>query len=177
MVHPIALEPVLIMVNSTNPVENLSSRQIRDIFAGKITNWQQVGGRDQAIVVITRLHCKKRPGHWKRILPKPSDFTAKRINVKSAEEMVQRVSDFPGAIGHVGATWIFDSGNKVRSISVDEIKPTAANLQNKRYPFFRKLSAVTSQNPSPDVMKVIHEAQHGKAFRREAERFNLLPLN
>ena len=177
LVHPLALEPVLIMVNNTNPVENLSSKQIRKIFRGEITNWKDVGGRDQAIVVITRLHCKNRPGHWKRILPKASDFTQKRINIKSAAEMVQRVSDFPGAIGHVGATWIFESGNQVRSITVDNIKPTAKNLQNKKYPFFRKLSAITNESPSPAVLKIIHEAQVGKGFRREAKRYNLLPLN
>ena len=177
VVYPLALEPVLIMVNSSNPVENLSSSQIRKIFRGEITNWKEVGGRDQAIVVITRLHCKSRPGHWKRILPKASDFTDKKINIKSAAEMVQRVSDFPGAIGHVGATWIFDAGNKVRSISVDHVKPTAKNIKNGSYPFFRKLSAVTSKSPSADVLKIIHATQTGKAFRREAARYELLPLN
>ncbi|MFO7603560.1 MAG: substrate-binding domain-containing protein [Gammaproteobacteria bacterium] len=177
VVHPLALEPVLIMVNSSNSVTNLSSTQIRRIFRGEITNWKEVGGRDQAIVVITRLHCKERPGHWKRILPTAADFTEKKINIKSADEMVQHVSDFPGAIGHIGATWIFNAGNKVRSITVDGIKPTADNLQNKTYPFFRKLSAITNETPSPAVLKVIREAQTGAAFRREAERFNLLPLN
>lgn len=177
VVYPLALEPVLILVNNTNPVENLSQNQIRKIFRGEITNWKEVGGRDQAIVVITRLHCKKRPGHWKRILPKVSDFTPKRINIKSAAEMVQRVSDFPGAIGHVGATWIFETGNQVRNITVDNIKPTAENLKNKKYPFFRKLSAITNESPSPAVLKMIKEAQVGKGFRREAKRFSLLPLN
>lgn len=177
VVYPLALEPVLIMVNTSNSIENLSSQQIRKIFKGEITNWKEVGGRDQAIVVITRLHCKKRPGHWKRILPSANDFTEKKINVKSAAEMVQRVSDFPGAIGHIGSTWLFDAGTKVRNITVDNIKPTAENLKNKKYPFFRKLSAITNQAPSADVMKVVKEAQTGKAFMREAERFNLLPLN
>lgn len=176
-VYPLAREPILIMVNSTNPVENLSTQQIRNIFRGKITNWKEVGGPDQAIVVITRLHCKQRPGHWKRILPKKADFTDKKINVKSAAEMVQRVSDFPGAIGHIGATWIFEAGNKVKKITVSHIKPTAKNLKNKTYPFYRTLSAVTNASPSPAVLKIIHEAQTGKAFLREAKRFELLPLN
>lgn len=176
MVHPIALEPVMILLNRANPVKNLSKQQVRDIFSGKITNWKTVGGKDQPIVVVTRLHCKKRPGHWKRILPDAKAFRAERINVKSADEMSHRVSDFPGAIGHIGSTWIFETGNKTKPITVNNIKPTAANLKAKRYPFYRKLAAVTNKSPSKDILKIIHESQTGPAFRKVAREFELLPL-
>ena len=175
-VYPLALEPVMILLNRDNPINNLSKQQVRDIFSGKIKNWQQVGGRDQAIVVVTRLHCKDRPGHWKRILPNEKAFRAERINVKSADEMSQRVTDFSGAIGHIGSTWIFEAGDKTKAISVDNIKPTAANLKNKSYPFYRRLSAVTNQHPSSDLLKIIHETQKGPGFRKVAQRFELLPL-
>jgi ABC-type phosphate transport system substrate-binding protein len=176
-VHPLALEPILILVNQSNPVNNLSSKQVRDIFSGKITNWKEVGGNDQPIVPVTRLHCKKRPGHWKTILPSAEAFRKTRLNVSSADEMVKRVSDFKVSIGHTGATWLFETGNKVKHITVDGIAPTAENLKNKRYPFFRQLSAVTSLEPSEDVLKIIHETQTGPAFFRVAKQFNLLPLN
>ncbi len=107
IVYPIALEPILILLNQANPVKDLSSQQVRDIFSGEIINWREVGGKDQPIVVITRLHCKKRPGHWKTILPNKDQYRQQRINVSSADDMVQRISDFPGAIGHTGATWEF----------------------------------------------------------------------
>lgn len=176
-VHPLALEPILILVNQTNPVNNLSRQQVRDIFAGRITNWKEVGGNDQPIAVVTRLHCKKRPGHWKTILPKADDFRKLRLNVSSADEMVKRVSDFDGAIGHTGSTWLFETGNKVKHITVDNIAPTAVNLKNNSYPFYRQLSAVTDMQPSEDVKKIIGEVQTGQAFFRVARQFNLLPLN
>lgn len=175
-VHPLAFEPVMILLNKANPVTNLSRQQVRDIFSGKIKNWREVGGKDQAIVVVTRLHCKNRPGHWKRILPDAKLFRAERINVKSADEMSQRVTDFSGAIGHIGSTWIFEAGDKTKAITVDNIRPTAANLKNKSYPFYRKLSAVTNQNPGSDVLKIIHETQTGPGFRKVAKQFELLPL-
>ena len=176
-VYPIAMEPILILVNRANPINNLSSRQVRDIFAGKITNWAEVGGLDKPIAVVTRLHCKKRPGHWKTILPDASAFRKVRLNVSSADEMVKRVTDFETAIGHTGSTWLFETGNKVKHITIDGITPTAANLENKTYPFYRKLSAVTDWNPSDDVLKIIKQVQTGKAFFEVAKRFNLLPLN
>jgi phosphate transport system substrate-binding protein len=177
IVYPLALEPILILVNSSNPVTNLSTQQVRDIFAGKITNWQEVGGNDQPIAVVTRLHCKSRPGHWKTILADAKRFRELRFNVESADEMVRRVSDFDGAIGHTGSTWEFEAGNKVKYVTVDGLQPSAANLATKRYPFYRPLSAVTNQHPSEDVKKIIHEVQTGKGFVEVARRFNLLPVN
>ena len=176
IIYPLAHEPIVILVNTSNPVTNLSQQQLRDIFKGRITNWKSVGGPDKPIVVVTRLHCKNRPGHWKRILPSEKEFTTRRINVTSADDMVQRVSDFDGAIGHIGSTWVYEAGSKTRAITIDHQAPTAANLKSGKYPFYRKLSAITTMNPRPDVVKIIKAAQTGPGFRKLAKEFELLPL-
>jgi len=126
-VHPLAYEPILILLNKANPIKNLSTEQVRDIFQGKIRNWSEVGGEDKVIVVVTRLHCKGRPGHWKRILPEAKLFREDRLNVKAADDMVRKVSDFSGAIGHTGATWIFESKDQIKPINIDGYAPTAKN--------------------------------------------------
>lgn len=175
-VHPIANEPILILVNKENKIKNLSQDQVSAIFSGKITNWSEVGGADKAIVVVTRLHCKHRPGHWKTILPDASAFRKDRLNVKSAAEMVKRVTDFPGAIGHTGATWEFGADSNVKSVSVGGVLPTADNLRAGRYPFYRLLSAVTSPQASPDVMNIINRVQTGPEFSRVAKQYELVPI-
>lgn len=175
MVHPLAREPLLTLVNAGNPVSNLSVEQVRSIFRGDITNWKEVGGKDMPIVVVARLHCKSRPGHWKTILPDAGLFRQQRLSVASASEMVQRVSDFPGAIGHLGSTWIFDAKARVKPVTVSGFAATAENLANGKYPFYRELSVVTDRQPSPDVLKIIKEAQTGPAFRKVARQFELLP--
>lgn len=177
IVYPLAKEPILILSHTDNPVDNLSSEQVRAIFRGDIDNWKAVGGPDRAIVVVTRLHCKKRPGHWKTILPSDKEFRQERINVKSAAAMVQRVNDFSGAIGHTGATWEFKPEQKVKILTIDGIRPTAENLANGKYPFYRQLSAVTGKQPSADIIKLIKEAQTGPAFHQVARKYELLPLN
>ena len=177
IVYPLAKEPILILARNDNPINDLSIDQVRGIFRGDIINWNSVGGPDQPIIVVTRLHCKKRPGHWKTILPSDKDFRQERLNVKSASAMIQRVSDFKGAIGHTGATWIFKPEDNVKVISVNGVLPTAKNLANGMYPFYRQLSAITNRDPSPDVVKLIKEAQTGPAFRKVAAQYELLPLN
>lgn len=177
IVYPLAKEPVLILAHKDNPVNNLTIKQVRAIFRGDISNWKAVGGSDQPIVVVTRLHCKKRPGHWKTILPSHKEFRQERLNVKSASAMVQRVNDFQSAIGHTGATWKFKPEDNVKVLTINGKRPTAKNLANGSYPFYRQLSAITNRSPSPDVVKLIKEAQTGPAFRKVAKRYQLLPLN
>lgn len=176
-VHPLAHEPVLILVNQSNPIEDLSIEQVRDIFRGTIRNWSEVGGEDRPIVVVTRLHCKGRPGHWKRILPQAKMFRKDRLNVKAADDMVRKVSDFSGAIGHTGSTWRFESTDRVKPIKINGYAPTAKNLKAGTYPFYRTLSALTIKSASSDVMTLIQEVQHGRAFRQIARKYELLPLN
>lgn len=176
LVYPIALEPVLIVVNEDNPVTNLSTGQVRELMRGDIVNWKEVGGNDEPVVLVTRLHCKGRPGHWKTILPDAAEFRQKRLNVSSAADMVQRVSDFKSAIGHIGSTWNFGPESRLKVISVDGYRPTTENLRTGKYPFFRNLSAVTDQKPSEDVLAVIREVQSGPAFDAVARRYDLLKL-
>lgn len=173
---PLAIEPILIMVNEANPITDLSAEQVRAVFRGEITNWKEVGGQDLPIVVVTRLHCKNRPGHWKTILPNAKDFRQERLNVNSAAEMINRINAFPGAIGHVGSAWLFDPEDKVKSVTVGGIAPTAANLKANTYLFFRQLSAVTNQHPSADLLGIIREAQRELAAGTVAKRYELLPL-
>lgn len=177
IVYPLAKEPILILGHEDNPVDDLSTDQARAIFRGEIINWNTVGGPARPIVVVTRLHCKKRPGHWKTILPSQQEFRQERLNVKSAATMVQRVNDFSSAIGHTGATWEFKPEQKIKIFTINGAKPTAENLANGKYPFFRQLSAITNLHPSEDVVKLINEAQTGPAFRRVAGKYELLPLN
>jgi len=176
LVYPIALEPVLVVVNQANPVSNLSADQVRGIMRGDIVNWNEVGGNDDPVVLVARLHCKKRPGHWKTILPDAAEFRQKRLNVSSAADMVQRVGDFKSALGHIGSTWDFGPESNIKILSVDGYQPTAENLRDKHYPFFRNLSAVTNQTPSEDVLTIIREVQTGPAFQAVTKRYNLLQL-
>ncbi len=175
-VYPIALEPIYIVVNEANPITDISEEQVRAVMRGEVVNWKELGGADEPIILVTRLHCKKRPGHWKTILPDAGLFRQQRLNVKSAADMVRRISDFSASFGHIGSTWEFGEDSRLKVLSVGGYMPTAENLRSGKYPFYRKLSAITNQHPSEDVLAIIREVQTGPAFRRIAEKYNLLPL-
>ncbi|MGW8246735.1 MAG: substrate-binding domain-containing protein [Acidiferrobacterales bacterium] len=176
-IFPIAKEPILILVNRNNPVNNLSLKQVRDIFSGSIRNWKEVGGNDRKIVVVMRPHCKDRPGHWKTILRSLGEFRKDRVNVRSAHDMVSYVSDFDNAIGHTGSAWEFGKDSSVKAVTVSGYAPTAANIKSGKYPFFRILSAVTNKNPSKDVVSLIDFARNSDQFGKIARKYELLPLS
>ena len=54
--HKIAVIPFATIVHKSNPVKNLTTKQLQDIYSGKITNWKEVGGNDAEIVVVNRKH-------------------------------------------------------------------------------------------------------------------------
>jgi len=177
-VFPLALEPIMILSHESNPINDLSIKQIKAIFSGKIINWQQVGGENKAIVVVTRLHCKKRPGHWKTILDSPDKFATKRINVQSADEMVKRVGDFKAAFGHAGSAWLRGDNSKTKIIRVNGFLPTSKNLKNGNYPFYRQLSIITNKGASKKLKDLMLSAQmqvfnHPELFNE----YQLLPIN
>lgn len=175
-VHPIAREPLVILVNKANPVSDIPVEKVRAIFRGEIRNWKEVGGPDRPIVLVLRPHCPQRPGHWKTILPSVEAFRKDRIEVKSEAEVVQGVSDFPEGMGNIGSTWDFADKHRVKIITLGGIAPTAANLANGSYPFYQEQSIVTHGPVSPALAGMIRDIQHGAAFREVAKKYELLPL-
>ena len=175
-VHPVALEPLLIIVNKSNPVQDIPIEKVQAIFRGEIRNWKEVGGADRPIVVVLRPHCPQRPGHWKTIVPTLEQFRKDRIEVKAEAEVVQGVSDFAEGIGNIGSTWKFEPSQNVKSVTVSGVAPTAENLRSKRYPFYQEQSIVTHGELSAPLANMIREVQTGQDFRAVAKKYELLPL-
>ncbi len=176
-VHPVALEPLLIIVNKSNPVTDIPVEKVRAIFRGEIRNWKEVGGEDRSIVLVMRPHCKDRPGHWKTIVPTIEELRKDRVDVKAEAEVVQSVSDFAEGVGNLGATWVFEERHKVKMVTVGGVAPTAENLKNGKYPFYQEQSIVTYGTISPTLGDMLREVQRGSGFRSVARKYELLPLN
>jgi phosphate transport system substrate-binding protein len=144
----IALDGVAVVINAGISIGNLSLEQAAKIFAGQITNWQEVGGPDAAIVVINRdeasgtretfLTTCLEPGAGKK-----TKFINSAIIVESNGDMVQKVGATPNAIGYCGFGYI-DGARKAgaKDISVNGVTPIEKNVVNGSYPCSRKLWAV-----------------------------------
>lgn len=153
--YPIAREPLAIIVNKENPVSNLTLQQARGIFSGTITNWKEVGGKNQKIAVITQLHCKEYTPNWKGILDNADKFTKKRVDVTAQPEMAKTVSDYRQAIGHLEMTSVKESKDPVKILSIGGHLPTSENMEKGLYPLYAPLSVATKGDAEGNVITFI----------------------
>jgi phosphate transport system substrate-binding protein len=140
-----ALDGVATTVHPENPVNDLSPQQVRDVFAGSITNWKDVGGREASIHLFSRDEASgTREVFWEKLLKKgPVATTA--IIVPSNGAMKVAVSQDKDAIGYVGIGHL-DQG--LKAIKLEGVAATQENAMNGSYPVVRKLYMNTKGEPS-----------------------------
>jgi hypothetical protein len=138
--HTVGIAPLAIIVHRDNPVDGISSAEVRELFSGEKRNWKDVGGPDMKISPIARLHCKARPGHWRLILDSEDDFSHTLQEVGTIPDMVHAVASNKKAVGHL-ATWNIQKYAdkwKVKPLTIDGLShgDTEALLKGM-YPFYR----------------------------------------
>jgi phosphate transport system substrate-binding protein len=139
----VALDGLAVIVHPSNPRGNLTVEQIRDIFTGKITNWRELGGQDQKIVVISRDTNSGTYESFNTLVMKDAKLKGGAEYVGSGGAIRQRVLSTEAAIGYVGLA--FTEGVKV--VQVNGITPTTETVIAKTYPIARPLYMYTNGRP------------------------------
>jgi phosphate transport system substrate-binding protein len=120
--YEIAIDGIAIILNKDNPISNLSTAQIRDIYAGNITNWKQVGGNDAAIFVVTREPGSGTRGAFEElVMQKKANITTGAITQGSTGSVTAYVETNKNAIGYVSYGSLKDT---VKALQVDGVTPT-----------------------------------------------------
>ena len=138
---PIAYDALAIVVHPSNPVKRLTRQQLEDIFRGKITNWQQVGGDDRKIVVYSRETSSGTYEFFKESVLRNKNYMSSSLSMPATGAIIQSVSQTRGAIGYVGLAYV-SPRIKTLAVSYDGkhyAAPTLANALNKTYPIVRPL--------------------------------------
>ena len=141
---PFAIDGVAVVVNPANPVTGLTGKQVADIFAGAITNWKDVGGKDAAITLYSREDGSgTREVFVEKALKKgPQAATANVVNSNGA--MKTAIAQDPNGIGYVG---IGHLGETIKGLHFDGMVPTQENAANGAYTVTRKLYMNTKGAP------------------------------
>jgi phosphate transport system substrate-binding protein len=139
----VALDGLAVIVHPSNPRGNLTVEQIRDIYTGKITNWKELGGKDQKIVVISRDTNSGTYESFNELVMKGSKLKGGSEYVGSGGAIRQRVLSTEAAIGYVGLA--FTEG--VKTIQVNGVMPTPETVIAKTYAIARPLYMYTNGRP------------------------------
>ncbi len=134
--YPFAIDGVAVVLHPNNPVSALTHQQVQEIFAGRITNWKQLGGRDAAIHPYTRDEASgTREVFWEILLKKGP--LARGANVVASNgAMKTAIAGDPSGIGYVSIGHI---DRTVKAPSLDGVHPSQENAETGKYPVIRKL--------------------------------------
>lgn len=152
----VAVDALSVVVNPANPVKQLTIEQLSDIFTGKVTNWKEVGGKDEKILALSRernsgthiyfLEHVVRKGNEKG----PEQFAPPVLMMPSSQAIVDEVSQSVTAIGYVGLGY---TSSKIKEVAVSKtadglfVLPSIATAMNKTYPLSRPLFFYTATEP------------------------------
>ena len=141
---PFAIDGVAVVVSPANPVTGLTGKQVADIFAGTVTNWKDVGGKDAPITLYTREDGSgTREVFVEKALKKgPQAATANVVNSNGA--MKTAIAQDPNSIGYVG---IGHLGDSIKGLHFDGMVPTQDNAASGAYSVTRKLYMNTRGTP------------------------------
>jgi phosphate transport system substrate-binding protein len=141
----IAIDGLVLIVNPKNSIENLSLDQIRDIYAGTITNWSQLGGSSSKINLIAREEGSGTRSAFTELVMGKVEITPKAIVQDSNGSVMQLVAGDPNAIGFISLGLV---NEKVKALDLDGVKATAENIMNKTYTLSRPFLFVCKEEPT-----------------------------
>lgn len=144
--HKVAADIKAVMVHPSNPLNNLTLKQVSDIHNGRITHWKRVGGPDKPVALVFRDHCRDMAEPVREVLGIKGPVAKKAIVVKTDKEVVEYVERFPAAIGI--APRVFAEEAKVKIVSIDGVAATPENTEKGLYPLKGDLFIITKGQPS-----------------------------
>ena len=132
---PIGVDALVFIVNEDNPVQALSQQQLRDIYAGKITNWKDVGGKDQEIVAFQRGEDSGSQTLFKKLLIQGGELMTPPSELAPAAmgELVDSIADYNNSANAIGFSvyyYIDQMYSKpgLRLLAVDGVTPSNDTL-------------------------------------------------
>lgn len=160
----VAIDALVPVVHPDNPVKALSSEQLRDIYAGKIKNWSEVGGNDEKIMVVSRDTSSGTYETWMEIIMQGQKVMPAALLQASNGTVVQNIAKNKRAIGYVGFGYLNDS---LKGLAVDGVNASAETALNKTWPIARELYLFTNGQPEGGIGKFMNflvDAQKGQKY-------------
>jgi phosphate transport system substrate-binding protein len=154
----IARDGIALIVNPDVTVEGLTLDQARDIFMGKITNWKDLGGEDQMIIVVSREEGSgTRTAFQEMVMKKDKDgnenlIADTAILLSSNGAILTTISSTPYSLGYLSMGYLDAT---VKDLKINDVAATEENAANGTYSVVRPLNFLTKGQPAGDAKAFI----------------------
>ncbi len=158
---PIGYDAFVFFVNKDNPIESLTSEQITAIYSGEITNWKELGGKNEEIVAYQRNEGSGSQSMLIRFMKKAPMSAPTQNVVGGMGGIIEEVADYRSVTASIGFSFRFYvegiiKNPDIKMIAVDGVKPTVENIRSGKYPICTPFYAVTyEENTNPNVAILI----------------------
>lgn len=172
--HKVAVAPFVLITSPENKVANLSIQQAADIFTGKITNWKEVGGDDQAITIIHRAKSSGSRAIITATILKGQEFTDNASIQDSNGAVLKGVATTPGSIGYVDAAY---ADKTVKTFSLDGVPFSTQAVIDGKYPVFGYEHMYTKGEPKDAVKAFIDYVMSDEFQNSQVEKLGFIPVS
>jgi phosphate transport system substrate-binding protein len=180
------MDALSVVVNSNNPVNELTLKQVLGIYTGAINNWSEVGGSNAPIVRYCRESNSGTYVFFKEHVLKNKDYAADCQTMPGTGAVAEAVSQDPNGIGYGGVAYFMTrSDSKILAIKKDENAPAIHPVKNGKidfhvvysgdYPIGRYLNCYTLGSPEGDVQEYMSWIL-GPQGQQIAEEVGYIPL-
>ncbi|MBF0201052.1 MAG: phosphate ABC transporter substrate-binding protein PstS family protein [Desulfamplus sp.] len=173
----IAYDCIIPITHKSNPIHDITMANIQGVYAGKITNWKELGGEDAPISVVSRDRSSGTFGVWQSIVMGNEDMTPAAKLKPSNAEILEAVKDNPNAIGYIGIGYLTQS---IKPLAVNGVFGGERTTLDGTYPISRPLFMFTPGWPKGITKKFIDfmlEPSQGQQQVRKAGFISLyLPI-
>lgn len=152
--HAVALDALAVFVHASNPVKTLTIAQVKDIFQGKINNWNQIGGPNAPIVLYGRESSSGTYDYFREHVLAKEDFSPRVQTLQGTAAIINAVGKDPNGIGYGGIAY----AKEVRPLGIADgakaaVEPNETTVADGSYPLSRKLYFYYAGNAPERVTK------------------------
>ncbi len=171
--HRFAIDGIGIITNKNNPLSTLSTKQLQDVFAGKITNFKELGLNDAPINLYTRDESSAtRKVFWKKALKKSKIISSARV-VSSNAAMKTVVAKDKNAIGIISLGLV---DNQIKLLNLNGVTPSVKAINDKSYKVARGLYLLSSGEPKP-IGKAFVDYMRSSSGAKIVNKYGFIAVN
>lgn len=157
-IETIAMDALIFVVNESNPVENLTTEQVRGIYSGEITNWSEVGGNDAPIEAFQRNEGAGSQTLMTKLVMGDTPFMPAKENyvIGSMGGLMSAVKEYDNSANAIGYS-VYYYANDMRMaqglkiLSIDGVAPSAETIRNGQYPHLNAYYSVIPADAAEDA--------------------------
>lgn len=167
--HEVAIVAMAPVVNKDLGITSLTTDQLVSIFTGKVTNWKDVGGPDEEILLVTRPGSSGTRAAFKKwALNGEEEASNEALETDDSGTLVQTVSTNKGAVGYVALSYLVNNTD-VQAVAIDGVEPTLENAYSGEYKVWSYEHMYTNGEGSKEAQAFI-EYMCGDEFSSEVEK-------